>query len=126
MIDTFPLSRLVAARLEAEAIRYADEVRLARAGGDKDAAKEAQRAANAFSKALSYWAMGIRPELTPAGNWLIPSQRGAMEPPHLLHKNGDWVCTCASGPAWHWASAIAVAIELSEDDAREALDEVYV
>ena len=111
----FPLETVIASQLETEAIRYAGEVMTCRASGDKDAAKEAQRAANAFSKALLYWNEGIRPEMTEAGNWLLPSQR-AGEPPHLLHKSGDWICTCPSGPAWHWASALIVGVEMAYDD----------
>jgi hypothetical protein len=111
----FPLETVIAGRLEAEAIRYANEVLTSRANGDKAAAKEAQRTANAFSKALLYWNEGIRPEMTEAGNWLLPSQRPG-EPPHLLHKNGDWCCTCQSGAAIHWAAAMVIGVEMAYDD----------
>jgi len=132
--DFYPLETYIAASLEAEAVRYADLTRSARLSHEKDAAKEFQRAANSFAKALAYWSSGVRPEQTPAGNWLIPSQRGPDEPPHLLHMSGDWCCSCAAGESWHWAKALIVGIEMAwdaagrdvnYDEAIAALDECY-
>jgi hypothetical protein len=111
----FPLETVIAARLEAETIRYANEVLTSRAAGDKAAAKEAQRAANSFAKALLYWQEGVRPEQTPAGNWMLPSQRGVGEAPHLLHRSGDWCCSCQAGESWHWAKALIIGVEIAYD-----------
>jgi hypothetical protein len=101
--------------LEYFANGYADKTRTARMSGDKDAAKFFQRAANSFAKALAYWTDGIRPERTAAGNYLLRSQRGPTEAPHLIRKDGDWACTCAAGDQLHWALAMVIGMEAGAD-----------
>jgi hypothetical protein len=106
------------ARLAAE---HGEFARTARAEGLKVAAKDFQRAANAYANAASDYAAGVRPEALPNGAWLLPSHRPGQSA-HILTKApyneehaGEWVCTCASGAAIHWASAMLIGIEVAGD-----------
>jgi hypothetical protein len=113
----FGLSEVEAAivgALSRLAQQEAQSARTARAAGLKDDAKFFQRNANAYAKALTYYLTGTRPTPTDTG-WMLPSQRQG-EPPHLLIKDGDWVCTCAAGESMHWAKALIVGIEVGYDD----------
>jgi hypothetical protein len=109
-----PVEAAVEGALERLATEHADYARQARAAGEKADAKHFQRAANAYAKALGYYQAGVRPEPTARGGWMLPSQRehGA---PHLLTRDGDWVCTCESGAHIHWASALIIGIEVAYD-----------
>lgn len=120
----------VAASLEGLAEREATAARQARERGRCPGLTEAQvdeiraeatffqRSANAYTKALIYWLAGIRPELTPGGaGYILPSQR-AHEPPHMLHLNGDWTCTCPAGATMHWAKAMVIGLEAAQDALR--------
>jgi hypothetical protein len=104
----------VEAALERLAAENAQSARTARAAGLKDDAKFFQRAANSYTRALSEWTKGTRPEQTQGGNWLLSSRTGG--PDHLLRLDGDWTCTCASGTTDHWAKALIVACEVAQDD----------
>lgn len=104
----------VCAALERMAEETAQHARVSRAAGEKDDAKFFQRASNAYAKALGFYQNGLRPVQTERG-WMLPSQR-AGEPPHLLHKDGDWVCCCPSGEHIHWASALIIGLEIAGDD----------
>lgn len=108
-----PIDAAIEGALERLAADHAQYARSARAGGEKDDAKHFQRAANAYTKALLYYRNGVRPEQTARG-WMLPSQRPG-EPPHLLHMDGDWICTCAAGASLHWASALIIGIEVAMD-----------
>lgn len=100
--------------LERLAHHEAQSARTARLVGEKADAAFFQRSANAYAKALSFYRTGLRPEPTATG-WLLPSQR-AGEPPHLLTKDGDWICTCQAGESMHWAKALIVGMEVGYDD----------
>lgn len=105
----------VSGALERLADEHARSARTARAQGLKDDAKFFQRNANAFTRALLFYRAGLRPSPTERGGWLLPSQRPG-EAPHLLHMDGDWCCSCASGQQIHWASALLIGIEVGTDD----------
>lgn len=109
-----PVTAAVEGALERLAVEHADYARAARTAGEKADAKQWQRAANAYAKALAAWSAGIRPEPTVGGGYILPSQRPG-QPAHLLTKDGDWVCSCASGQHIHWASALIVGIEVAHD-----------
>lgn len=102
------------AALERLAEEHAASARAARLAGEREDAKFSQRAANAFVKALGLYRVGLRPDPTDRGGWLLPSQRPG-EPPHLLRMDGDWVCTCVAGTTMHWATAMMIGIEAGQD-----------
>lgn len=105
---------LVGAALERLAAENAQSARTARYAGLKDDAKFFQRACNAYVRALEEWLAGTRPTRTEGGNYLLPSRSGGAA--HLLTLDGDWVCSCASGQAIHWASALIIGMEVAGDD----------
>lgn len=113
-IYTPTLESLVTEKLVDQATHFAGMATEARAAGVKDDAKYFQRAANANVKALEMWRAGMRPELLSSGRYLLPSRTDGT--PHLLMKDGDWVCTCAAGVSDHWAKMILVAMEAVCDE----------
>lgn len=109
-----PIELAVEGALESQAIEHANAARLADRLGDKAGRKAERAAATAFSNALKQYKAGVRPELLPNGSWLIPSST-AGKAPHIIHMDGDWVCCCAAGAAWHWPLALVIGIEVSHD-----------
>jgi hypothetical protein len=73
-----------------------------------------------FTKAAYHWARGVRPAVSDAGAWLIPS---ASQPGAVVHEvtrhGGVWVCgpTCEAGKrgVFHWHSALIQGIERARE-----------
>jgi hypothetical protein len=108
------VEQAVCGALERLAHQEAASARTAHAAHLKDDAAFFQRAANAYAKALSFYRTGLRPTPTATG-YLLPSQRTG-EAPHLLTKDGDWICSCPAGESMHWAKALIIGIEVGYDD----------
>lgn len=80
----------------------------------KQSASYFQRIANANARGLEQWEAGIRPQLLASGGWMLPSKSDGC--PHIITKDGGWICCCAARDQAHWATAILEAIESVGDD----------
>ena len=115
--DALPTTEaLVVEELTRTADNEALHARSARAAGERHHARDYQRAANAASRALVQFRAGVRPESLGTNKWLLPSQRGKNEAPHILTlEAGQWICTCSAGATAHWALALIIAQETAAD-----------
>lgn len=110
-----PVDAAVEGALERLAIQHADAGRLADATGDKAHRKAERAAATAFGNALIQYRAGVRPQQLPSGAYLLPSRRFG-EAPHIIRMDGDWICSCCAGAAWHWPLALIIGIEQAIED----------
>ena len=110
-----PVDAAVEGALERLAIEHSDAARLADRLGDMAHRKVERAAATAFTNALRQYRAGVRPELLQSGAWLVPSSTPG-KPAHIVRMDGDWICACAAGANMHWPIAMAIGIEVSQDD----------
>jgi hypothetical protein len=74
-----------------------------------------KRGRTAYTNALTYWNRGIRPDQLKSGAYILPSVVSGKSP-HLIVKNGDWICCCDAGSQFHWPIAMLVALEIAGDE----------
>lgn len=110
-----PVELAVEGALERLAIEHANTARLADRLGDMPHRKVERAAATAFTNALVQYKAGIRPQLLDSGAWLIPSSTSG-KPAHIVHMDGDWVCSCAAGANMHWPIALIIGLEGAQED----------
>lgn len=110
-----PVELAVEGALERLALEHSNAARLADQLGDLAHRKAERAATTAFTNALVQYKAGVRPQLLASGAWLLPSRR-AGEAPHIVRMDGDWVCSCCAGAAWHWPIALIIALEVADDD----------
>lgn len=69
-----------------------------------------RRHENAYMTARLVWRVGIRPDRTEGGAWVLPSRSGGGY--HIITRTrGVWGCCCRAGATMHWAIALMVAVE---------------
>lgn len=108
-----PLDAAIEGALERLACDHRAHARAAAAG---DAPKDAtffRRAATAYTNALDQYTKGVRPQLLTSGAYLLPSSSG--QPAHIVHMDGDWVCSCKAGASMHWPIALIIGLEVAHD-----------
>lgn len=105
-----PVDAAICGALERQALDNAQHAVSAATKGDR---AYFRRAATAFSRALELYTDGVRPQLLQSGAYLLPSSSGQSA--HIVHMDGDWMCSCKAGASMHWPIAMVIGLEVAHD-----------